>query len=69
MFIFGMVIVLAFQICILLMSFTASFSKGTQQYESWQEFPIDFGHKMEDFGKLSDYVLSDRAGGGPETIA
>ena len=39
--IFGMVIVLAFQICILLMGFTASFSKGTQLYESWHEFPID----------------------------
>ena len=45
MSIFGMVIVLAFQICILLMGFTASFSKGTQQYESWHEFPIDLLHK------------------------
>ena len=40
-----MVIVLAFQICILLMGFTASFSKGTQQYESWHEFPIDLLYK------------------------
>ena len=45
MSIFGMVIVLAFQICILLMGFTASFSKGTQQYESWHEFPIDLLYK------------------------
>ena len=30
MSIFGLVIVLAFQICILLMGFTALFSKGTQ---------------------------------------
>ena len=43
MSIFGMVIVLAFQI--LLMGFTASFSKGTQQYESWHEFPIDLLYK------------------------
>ena len=42
---FGMVIVLAFKICILLMGFTASFSKGTQQYESWHEFPIDLRYK------------------------
>ena len=34
MSIFGMVIVLAFQICILLMGFTASFSSGPQFYES-----------------------------------
>ena len=45
MSIFGMVIVLAFQICILLMGFTSSFSKGTQQYESWHEFPIDLLYK------------------------
>ena len=45
MSIFGMVIVLAFQICILLMGFTALFSKGTQQYESWHEFPIDLLYK------------------------
>ena len=45
MSIFGMVIVLAFQICTLLMAFTASFSKGTQQYESWHEFPIDLLYK------------------------
>ena len=45
MSIFGMVIVLAFQICILLMGFAASFSKGTQQYESWHEFPIDLLYK------------------------
>ena len=45
MSIFGMVIVLAFQICILLMGFTASFSKGTQLYESWHEFPIDLLYK------------------------
>ena len=43
MSIFEMVIVLAFQICILLMGFTASFSKGT--YESWHEFPIDLLYK------------------------
>ena len=24
---------------------TASFSKGTQQYESWHEFPIDLLYK------------------------
>ena len=41
----GMVIVLAFQICILLTGFTASFSKGTQSYESWHEFPIDLLYK------------------------
>ena len=40
-----MVIVLAFQICILLMGFTAPFSKGMQQYESWHEFPIDLLYK------------------------
>ena len=40
-----MVIVLAFQICILLMGFFASFSKGTQQYESWHEFPIGLLYK------------------------
>ena len=45
MSIFGRVIVLAFQICILLMGFTASFSKGTQLYESWHEFPIDLLYK------------------------
>ena len=45
MSIFGMVIVLAFQICILLMGFIASFWKGTQQYESWHEFPIDLLYK------------------------
>ena len=45
MSIFGMVIALAFQICILLMGFTASFSKGTQEYESWHEFPIDLLYK------------------------
>ena len=45
MSIFGMVIVLTFQICILLMGFTALFSKGTQQYESWHEFPIDLLYK------------------------
>ena len=37
-----MAIVLAFQICILLMCFTASFSSGPQLYESWHEFPIDY---------------------------
>ena len=42
---FRMLIVLAFQICILLIGFTASFSKGTQQYESWHEFPIDLLYK------------------------
>ena len=45
MSIFGMVIVLAFQICILLMGFTASFSSGPQLYESWHEFPIDLLYK------------------------
>ena len=45
MSIFGMVIVLAFQICILLMGFTASFSSGPQLYESWYEFPIDLLYK------------------------
>ena len=45
MSIFGMVIVLAFQICILLMGFTASFSSGPQLYESWHEFPIDLLNK------------------------
>ena len=45
MSIFGMVIVLAFQICILLMGFTASFSSGQQLYESWHEFPIDLLYK------------------------
>ena len=45
MSIFGMDIVLAFQIYILLMGFTASFSKGTQWYESWHEFPIDLLYK------------------------
>ena len=43
--IFGMVIVLAFQICILLMGFTASFSSGPRFYESWHEFPIDLLYK------------------------
>ena len=41
MSIFGMVIVFTFQICIPLVGFTASFSKGPQLYESWHEFPID----------------------------
>ena len=45
MSIFGMVIVLAFQICILLMGFTASFSSEPQLYESWHEFPIDLLYK------------------------
>ena len=45
MSIFGMVIVLAFQIYVLLMGFTVSFSKGTQLYESWHEFPIDLLYK------------------------
>ena len=45
MSIFGMVIVLAFQICILLMGFTASFSSGPQSHESWHEFPIDLLYK------------------------
>ena len=45
MSIFGMVIVLAFQISILLMGFTASFSSGPQLYESWHEFPIDLLYK------------------------
>ena len=45
MSIFGMVIVLAFQICILLMGFTALFSSGQQFYESWHEFPIDLLYK------------------------
>ena len=45
MSIFGMVIVLAFQISILLMGFTASFSSGPQLYESWREFPIDLLYK------------------------
>ena len=45
MSIFGMVIVLAFQIWILLMGFTASFSSGPQLYESWHEFPIDLLYK------------------------
>ena len=45
MSIFGMDIVLAFQICILLMGFTASFSSGTQWYETWHEFPIDLLYK------------------------
>ena len=45
MSIFGMVIVLAFQICILLMGFTGSFSSGPQLYESWHEFPIDLLYK------------------------
>ena len=43
---FRMVIVLAFQICILLMGFTASFSSGPQLYESWHEFPIDLLYKV-----------------------
>ena len=37
MSIFGMVIVLAFQICILLMGFTALFSSEPQLYESWHD--------------------------------
>ena len=45
MSIFGMVIVLAFQICILLMGSTASFSSELQSYESWHEFPIDLLYK------------------------
>ena len=45
MSIFGMVIVLAFQICIHLMGFTASFSCGPQFYGSWHEFPIDLLYK------------------------
>ena len=45
MSIFWMVIVLAYQICILLMGFTASFSSGPQLYESMHEFPIDLLYK------------------------
>ena len=45
MSIFGMVIVLAFQICILLMGFTASFSSKPYLCESWHEFPIDLLYK------------------------
>ena len=45
MSIFGMVVVLAFQICILLMGFTASFLSEPQLYESWHEFPIDLLYK------------------------
>ena len=63
--IFGIFIVLAFQICVLLMGFTASFSKGTQLYESWHEFPIDLLYK--DVSSLDTKWRIKQ--GGAETIA
>ena len=39
MSIFGMIIVLAFQICILLMGFTASFSKARNNMKVGMNFP------------------------------
>ena len=56
-----MVIVLAFQIYILLMGFTALFSKGTQLYESWHEFPIDLLYK--DVSSYRDSTAGNRGGG------
>ena len=71
MSIFGMVIVLAFQICILFMGFTPSFSSGQQLYENWHEFPIDLLYK--DVSNLDTKWRHGQkfedGGGGPETIA
>ena len=66
MTIFGMVIVLAFQICILLMGFIASFSSSSPKYEDWHEFPIDllykkcvqFGPKMAPWAKIWKPAMS-----------
>ena len=78
MTIFGMVIVLAFQIGVLLMGFTASFSSGPQLYQSWHEFPKDllykdvsslgtkwrYGQKPEDPPCPNSYRDSNRRAGG-----